>query len=110
VNLPTFFRLLRTGANKVGRGGGGAFAVRNGRNGDRCCGAMGKRSKGSSAKPFATPLKPLTPSLKPFYVADEPVEGSEPKGEQKQTGSPQPFDESDQNLAHCRSPAPQSLA
>jgi hypothetical protein len=27
---------------------------------------------------FATPLKPLSPSLKAFYVADEPVEGSEP--------------------------------
>jgi hypothetical protein len=27
---------------------------------------------------IATPLKTLTPSVKPFYVADEPVEGSEP--------------------------------
>jgi hypothetical protein len=47
-----------------------------------------------------TPLKPLSPAFKPFKVADKPIEGSEPEGDQKQTGSPQPFGESNQTLPH----------
>jgi hypothetical protein len=55
----------------------------------------GSGQKGSSAKPFVTPLKPFSPTVKAFYVADEPIEGSKPEGEQKPKGSLQPFDESD---------------
>jgi hypothetical protein len=32
----------------------------------------------ASFRSIATPLKPLPPSVKPFNVADQPVEGSEP--------------------------------
>jgi hypothetical protein len=52
---------------------------------------------------FATPLKPLSPSLKTFYVSDQPVEDSEPEGDQKPKGSPQGFRQSVQH--HRRSPS-----
>jgi hypothetical protein len=52
---------------------------------------------------FATPLKPLSPSLKTFNVADQLVEGSEPEGDQKPKGSPQGFRQSVQH--HRRSPS-----
>jgi hypothetical protein len=64
----------------------------------------------ASFQSIATTLKPFSPSLKAFYVADKPVESDEPKGEQKPKGSPQRFRENDQTFSHCRSPAPQSLA
>jgi hypothetical protein len=42
----------------------------------------------------------MTPSLKTFKVANEPVESSKPESNEKPTGSPQPFGESDQTLPH----------
>jgi hypothetical protein len=57
-------------------------------------------------RPLSIPtlLKPFSPSLKPFKVADQPKESDEPNGDQKPKGSPQGFRQSAQHLPHRRSP------